>query len=93
MHLIGQEIALVHIKATVEGGSQAVSSGDATCLYYVQESERGEEGKKKPGMLLLHLNVCQRDPSSVSFTASFHFVQNSITPSIPLPLSLSPLSE
>lgn len=55
--------------------------------------EEGGGRRTNCGMLLLHLNVCQRNPSSVSFTASFHFVQNSITPSSPLSLLLSPLSE
>lgn len=55
---------------------------------------RRGRGGTNCGMLLLHLNVCQRNPSSVSFSASFHFVQNSITPSFPLSLPpLSPLSE
>lgn len=53
------------------------------CLPVLCGGEGGWEGRTNWGMLLLHLNACQRNPSSVSFTASFHFVQNSITPSFP----------
>lgn len=59
------------------------------CVIWREEKRGGRQGRTKCGMLLLHLNVCQRNPSSVSFTASFHFVQNTLSPSLSLPLSSS----
>lgn len=82
VHLITQEIALAHIKNHGEGHRLFPQGTLPSCVMW-----REKERRTNCGMLLLHLNVCQRNPSCVSFTASFHFVQKSITPSFPLSLS------